>query len=67
MAVFIALTGMSNKTNGSQWAGVVMVFLFQFLMGFGWMACPWLVSCSRAGVPYPALIVLSSTAPRSRR
>jgi len=44
MAVFIALTGITNKTLGTQWAGVVMVFLFQFLMGFGWMACPWLVS-----------------------
>lgn len=44
MAVFIALNGLSNKTLATQWVAVACVIIFQFLTGFGWMGCPWLVS-----------------------
>lgn len=43
ISVFIAMNGLKNKTLTTQWVAVAFVFVFQFLMGVGWMACPWLV------------------------
>lgn len=43
MAIFIAMQGLPNKTLATQWTAVVFVIIFQFLTGYGWMGCPWLV------------------------
>lgn len=43
MAAFIAMQGLAHKTEATQWAAVVLVIIFIFLMGLGWMGCPWLV------------------------
>ena len=46
MAVFIAMNGIpeDRKTQSTKWTAIAFVIIFQFLMGIGWMACPWLVS-----------------------
>lgn len=44
MSIFIAMNGLTNKTLATQWVAVACVIIFQFLIGFGWMGCPWLVS-----------------------
>jgi len=44
MAIFIIMNGLPKKTLATQWVAVACVIIFQFLTGFGWMGCPWLVS-----------------------
>ncbi|KAK3718644.1 hypothetical protein LTR37_004861 [Vermiconidia calcicola] len=52
IAIFIAMTGLENKTLGTQWTAIVCVIIFQFLMGIGWMACPWLYGPEIAPLRY---------------
>ncbi len=44
MAIFIAMNGLDHRTLATEWTAIAFVIVFQFLMGLGWMACPWLVS-----------------------
>ena len=52
MTIFIAMNGLTHKTLGTQWVAVACVIVFQFLIGFGWMGCPWLYGPEIAPLTY---------------
>lgn len=41
MALFIGMEG-APQSEGVEWAAVAFVIVFVFLIGVGWMGCPWL-------------------------
>ena len=41
MMMFVILIGLPHKTLATQWTSVVFVLLFEFIYGWGWVACPW--------------------------
>lgn len=44
IAIFIAMQGIPSRTLATQWIAVACIIVFEFLIGFGWMGVPWLVS-----------------------
>jgi len=52
MSVFIAMNGLERKTLATQWTAIAFVIIFIFLIGFGWMGCPWLYGPEIAPLRY---------------
>jgi MFS family permease len=42
MIVFVILVGIPNPGVSMQWGSVGILFVYNFLMGFGWMGVPWI-------------------------
>lgn len=42
LAIFVAMIGLPNPTDGTQWTAVAAIFVYNFVFGYGWIGIPWL-------------------------
>lgn len=52
IAIYIGMNAISEKTLATQWTAVVMVMVFEFLIGWGWMGPAWLYGPEIAPLRY---------------
>jgi uncharacterized membrane protein len=41
MLIFVIMNGLKHRSLGTQWTAVAVMFVYLFLYGWGWVACPW--------------------------
>jgi hypothetical protein len=41
MLIFVVMNGIQKKSLGTQWTAVGVMFIYLFMYGWGWVACPW--------------------------
>lgn len=42
LVIFIAMIGLPNPTDATQWTAVGAIFVYNFIFGYGWIGVPWL-------------------------
>ncbi|KAH6663991.1 general substrate transporter [Plectosphaerella plurivora] len=42
MAIFVAMIGLENRTNATQWTAVAAIFVYNIVFGYGWIGVCWL-------------------------
>ena len=42
MAIFVAMIGLENRTNATQWTAVAAIFVYNTVFGYGWIGVCWL-------------------------
>ena len=50
--IYIIMNALPHKTRATQWTAIVMVMVFEFLTGWGWMGPPWLYGPEIAPLRY---------------
>lgn len=41
MLIFVIMNGLKHKSLATQWTAVGIMFVYLFMYGWGWVACPW--------------------------
>ena len=42
LVIFVAMIGLPNRTDATQWTAVGAIFVYNFVFGYGWIGVPWL-------------------------
>lgn len=42
MAIFVAMIGLENRTDATQWTAVGAIFIYNIVFGYGWIGVCWL-------------------------
>ncbi|KAI9168090.1 substrate transporter [Paramyrothecium foliicola] len=49
MAIFVAMIGLPNPTNATQWVAVAAIFVYNTVFGYGWIGVCWLYGPETTG------------------
>lgn len=42
LVIFVAMIGLPNPTNATQWTAVGAILVYNSVFGYGWIGVPWL-------------------------
>jgi hypothetical protein len=56
LTIFVAMIGLPNPTNATQWVAVGAILVYNSVFGFGWIGVPWLYGPEVR--MYPGILVL---------
>jgi MFS family permease len=65
LIIFVAMIGLDNKTNATQWTAVAMIIIYNLVFGYGWIGVPWLYG-PEVSMPHQPLLLTSIDVSRSR-